>query len=289
MSFLDRFKPVFDDGEMLWSLCWKHNDLHRPNLSLTYTGRYRGRFRCWACSFAGKVTDSTLQEILKRCDTGKRKCITKSANYLQQYLVSRQGLICGAPKESLAILGLPKGIDLDVIGRLKPGWTGKSLLFPLYNEEMSLVGVHQRPEKRNLKGSTIGIFAPKDMLLNFEEPLLICEGVTDLICLLLMGFNALGRFSANTCNNIIKEIITDTDITRVIIIPDNDEIGKIGAKKLKQDLQSIVSCDILYVDERFKDVKDWYNNEPIEIAETITKKVLSFEGYINDTIIRASV
>lgn len=269
MSLFYKLKPVFDDGTMLWFFCPAHSDKNRPNLSLTYDGKYRGRWKCWACGYSGRVGVRMLKEILKGYNMGRRKqictAVRTDVDWFNMWLLSRDNSVSnGVISQILGFVNPSCGSLASVVDKLNAGWDGKSLLFPLRGANMNVVGVHKRPEKTNLRGSCIGIYAPPAFNLfpiDNTKPLFICEGVTDLICLLMMGFNALGRFSAATCNKIIKDVIANTSVTRVIIIPDNDEIGKKGAEKLKKDLQEVVACDIMYVDEQWKDVKEMYNAE----------------------------
>ena len=281
MSFLDSFKPVLDDGEMLWSLCWKHKDIHRPNLSLTYTGYYKGRWKCWACGATGKVTDSTLQEILKRYGMGKRKTICKGVDWFHTWLLSRENLFGISFLTFKQVLGFTNecyGFLVPVIDRLGAGWDGKSLLFPMKNAAGQIVGIHKRPEKRNLKGSTLGIFAPRDIVIG--NKLFITEGVTDTICSMLMGYPTIGRTSANSCNKIIFDLLKDKKCSKLYIVADNDAIGIDGANKLANELTNDKRDAIVILPpQSYKDIKEVVNDNGLDWTRR----------YINDRFIRASV
>lgn len=279
-TFLDKFVPIFDDGESVWSLCFRHKDLHRPNLSLTYTGYYKGRWKCWACGATGKVTDSTLKGILKRYSMGKRKPINylDKFSYLTEWLKSRENLIGMTNDVISKTLDFVEPLDslaVKVIGQLEVGWTGKSLLFPMYNERFSLVGVHKRPEKRNLKGSTLGIFAPRDIVIG--NKLFVTEGVTDTICMMLMGYSTIGRTSANSCNKIIFNLLKDKKCS-ILIVADNDGVGIDGANRLANELATD-ERDVLVIlpPQGYKDIKETVNDRGLDW----TRRYIN-ERFLND-------
>ena len=296
MSFLHNFRPIFDDGERLWGFCAHHKDVYRPNLSLAYTGKYMGKFKCWACGYQGRITLESLVQILK--DFGKdyrqdmstiKKSYHNSSNINWLDVFSEIPVIDITEKQICTMLGFKESLadnPGDYLGCLGAIFNGHCIIFPMYDENLHITGLHLRPHKTNLRGSKIGVFMDPRSIATFSgSEVFICEGVTDLICLLYMGFKAIGRFSASLSSDIIVKLVTKCKIPKVVIIPDNDTIGIKSAQKLAEKLKIVLihltyrqSCDILYLDERYKDIKDFCNQrgfayvkEKIEQAKNLTK------------------
>ena len=281
-KFIDYFKPVFDDGERLWSYCFEHKDTHRPNLCLSYQGKYTGQFKCWACGYRGKISLEKLAQIIKEYKPHYNKTLKPSQRALGHpcphkskkdiftiWDYYKKNPTYDVINKSSSILGLTNVLPEDVatiIKSLGGVYTPKAIAFPMYNEYLQIVGLHLRPYKTNLRGSKVGVFLDPQSLTG--QIVYITEGVTDLMCLLYLGYKAIGRFSATTTDDIIVKLVTKYKIPKIVIIPDNDMPGWEGAKNLREKLEKTKKtlhkgdvCDIIYVEEEYKDVREFVNSK----------------------------
>ncbi|KKK85839.1 hypothetical protein LCGC14_2769200, partial [marine sediment metagenome] len=60
---MNKFKIEYISDNRAWSFCPFHDDKARPNLSISLDKEYYGRFKCWACSKEGNLTDKQMKEL----------------------------------------------------------------------------------------------------------------------------------------------------------------------------------------------------------------------------------
>jgi 5S rRNA maturation endonuclease (ribonuclease M5) len=97
--------------------------------------------------------------------------------------------------------------------------------------------------KKSYPGTRLGLFMPLDWDIG-TPTVYICEGFSDTVAMTYAGFRALGRACA-THNKSVVEYVETYSPERVIIVADNDEIGKKGANHLKSHLLLHTECGIL--------------------------------------------
>lgn len=147
--------------------------------------------------------------------------------------------ILGVTPRSLLLLGLAKGENC---------WA-----FPMFDENRRIVGIKRRfpdNQKRSVRHSKLGVYFPLNF--NKEVTAVICEGESDTAAMLSLGLNAIGRASANSCEDILARLIGNQD---AVIIADDDKDGIRFAYKLKAKLPN--SCVIV---SRYGDARGWYNS-----------------------------
>jgi len=203
------------------------------------------------------VSDEPLPSKTSECE------INNFDNYVSQ---CQQRLT----SENLAELSASLGVSAQSLKRLYIGWDGTGYTFPMSNDFGKIIGVRRRftnGQKGSLKGSQTGLFIPAD--LSNSGPLLLCEGTTDTATALDLGFDAIGR---PNCNSKVEMTVNAAkNRTEVVIIGDNDAIGKAGAKKLADVfLQNSSKVKIVYPPETIKDLRQW-------IASGLTAEQLQAE------------
>jgi DNA primase len=126
------------------------------------------------------------------------------------------------------------------MGMFGVGWDGEAYTIPMFNEDFLSIGVQRRwpnavkGNKCCVSGSMLGLFLPIEIR---SSTIFICEGASDAIAVYDLGFDAIGRPSCNSCVEIVCQWVgINEDIKHIIIIPDNDEVGKDGAKELHKCL-----------------------------------------------------
>ena len=147
------------------------------------------------------------------------------------------------------------GVSMQSLKRLCIGWDGRAYTFPMSNDFSKIIGIRRRfpnGRKVSLTGSRTGMFIPSD--LSPEGCLLICEGPTDTAAALDLGFDAIGRPNCNS--KVTLTVAFCKGRSEVIIICDNDDAGKTGAKKLAEKL--LLHCSyvkIIYPPAGIKDLR----------------------------------
>lgn len=108
--------------------------------------------------------------------------------------------------------------------------------------------------KVSIMSSKMGLFIPSD--LPTKGLLLICEGASDTAAALDLGFVAIGRPS---CNSKVEMTANFARGRAVVIVSDNDEVGKIGSKKLARALSLICpDVKVIFPPYGIKDLRQWF-------------------------------
>ena len=148
------------------------------------------------------------------------------------------------------------GVSAASLNRLNVGWDGEAYTFPMSNDFGNVIGIQRRfpnGRKVSVTGSKIGMFIPADLLT--EGILLICEGATDTAAGLVLGFAAVGRPNCNSRITMVSRFIKGRE---VVIISDDDDVGRAGAEKLAAKL--IHYCPdvrIIQPPASIKDLRAW--------------------------------
>jgi hypothetical protein len=160
--------------------------------------------------------------------------------------------------EQLNNLSQRLGVSTQSLKRLHIGWHGEAYTFPMSDSQGQIIGIRRRfpnGRKVSLTGSKTGLFIPTDLAGN--EPLIICEGVTDSAAALDLGFTAIGRPNCNSCVDMTARFAKGR---KVVIIGDNDKPGKVGVEKLAEKL--LLHCSsvkVIYPPDGIKDLRCWFN------------------------------
>jgi DNA primase len=179
--------------------------------------------------------------------------------------------------EKLNGLASSLGVSTASLNRLNVGWDGKAYTFPMSNDFGKIIGIQRRfpnGRKVSVKHSKTGLFIPSD--LPAESTLLICEGPTDTAAALDLGYAAFGRPS---CNSKVEMTANFTRGRAVIIVSDNDSVGRSGSKKLARILSlSCPSVKIIYPPEGTKDLRQWFTaGLSKEILQELIQKIKPIE------------
>lgn len=149
------------------------------------------------------------------------------------------------------------GVSTQSLRRLRIGFNGEAYTFPMSDTQGRIIGIRRRfpnGRKISLTGSKTGLFIPTD--LDSSRLLLVCEGGTDTGAALDLGFDAIGRPNCNSKIRMTAEAAKGR--AEIVIIGDNDEAGRCGAKKLADALAlHYPSVKIIYPPEGIKDLRQW--------------------------------
>jgi|SRR5262245_15096932 len=188
---------------------------------------------------------------------------------------------------TLQHLSATLGIPVPVLVRLRAGWheEGGFWTFPMRDSTGRVVGIRARSTsgaKFCVTGSKEGCFFIPDDLAGHLTRLPVVEGPTDLATVLALGFTGVGRPSCSGGRFILRQMVKTLKPDEVVIFPDSDEPGRIGATRLANDL--VLYCrrvGVTLVPPGHKDVRDavragWSDGDIERAIETSSPTVIRF-------------
>jgi len=214
---------------------------HKPKLEINYTENKQGNnpWHCWACDKRGKTINSLFKqvkaspdqftELKKLVKTGSEVTdytVTKSITLPKEYksLISSNDLIARHAKSYLKSRNIYEDDIIKYnIGYCESGRYAKMVIIPSYDENGNLNYFTGRSfEKdpyikyRNPEASRDII--PFELFINFNLPLVLCEGPFDAIAIKRNAIPLLGK---NIQQNLMKKIVKST-VEKIYIALDTD-------------------------------------------------------------------
>lgn len=256
-----QLKIVYAEPTIVWSYCVFHNDTIRPNLSISLTGKYYGRYKCWACRKSGYLTKLQIKQLdLINCSPS-----ISVQNYNKEYIdwnSFNRDCYNNLKKFPLLAIGLAKQLNVSMksLNDWGVGYDGISFTIPMkggYGDRYDCGAQRRFPDnsKRCVKGSCLGYMHPKEPL---SYTLYLCEGFSDGISVYDLGFCSASRPHCHYTDNVMDYIFNVWCwFDNVVIIPDNDIVGINGAKMLYEKFQhNGINCD-MFKFEGAKDIREY--------------------------------
>ena len=207
------------------------------------------KWHCWTCNSGGKK----LTSLLKKLDIDRKTIsiireIYGDSNYNPLLEDADTKVYIQLPKEFISLGESPKGFNPEYkhaihyltqrgigikdiikynIGYCKEGLYGQRIIIPSYNSDGSLnyfVSRSYYPEnKMKYKNPPIS----KNIIcfesqVNWNEPIILCEGVFDAITIKRNAIPLLGKFPSR---NLVEKIFM-SGVSNIIISLDNDAINE---------------------------------------------------------------
>ena len=207
------------------------------------------KWHCWTCNSGGKK----LTSLLKKLDVDRKTIsiireIYGDSNYNPQLEDADTKVFISLPKEFISLNETPKGFNPEYkhaihyltqrgigmkeiikynIGYCKEGLYSRRVIIPSYNSDGSLnyfvSRSYYQEEKMKYKNPPIS----KNVIcfesqVNWNEPIILCEGVFDAITIKRNAIPLLGKFPSR----ILVEKIFMSGISDIIISLDNDAINE---------------------------------------------------------------
>ena len=273
-----KLKVEYVSNNRAWCCCPWHDDVYRPNLSITLTKDYYGRYKCWACNKTGKLSKKEM-ENLNLCEYESYK---NNGNY-----TIRWGSLVSDYVSNLNRLPLIKTALINSLGvggscfcRWSIGYDGQAYTIPMYGIYEDIKGIQRRfpnSKKCCVTGSKLGIFK-SEKFIGCDIPLFICEGFSDTICVEDLGFQVIGRPHRHYVREIVDylDIIIDYgECSNIVIIPDNDKVGKDGAGELFDKIDKEIRCSDLdlFIFEGAKDIRAYIE---LKGKDTVREELQSY-------------
>lgn len=268
-------KLVREDSQHWWFHCVFHKGDSEPSMVVNKTDPYRLWYRCWACNANGSpkyFATHYLGHDPKLIDSQIEPCSDAITILKERYKMNwetKRGCPLNHIPDEEKRLAEMVGVSVETIRKFSIGIKDDKYLIPMYDEN-GICGISTRfyefnslvgwvCEKRCIKGSHHGWFAPANPIYRREFPTFITEGWSDTAIILEMGFQAMGRFNA-----LHTAIHPDWDEGRIYIVSDTDECGLKGSQKLQRLIGGkIILPQTLHgvTQHYWKDIREMYLNE----------------------------
>lgn len=270
---------------------------YKPKLEICLdenTPHYQ-KFNCWVCGFKGKKlinlfktidapSDKILElkSIIKPTGPLEEQIITEKIKLPDEYQPILNNSSFGA-KRALTYLK-NRGLTEDDITKYNIGYceTGKysdMVIIPSYDESGSLnyfVGRSYIPESnRKLNPDVSRNIIPFEILINWNSPIILCEGMFDAISIKRNAIPLLGK---NIQSKLMSKIVSST-VKKVYIALDKDAI-KQALDFCEQLINEGKTVHLVELEDKdpnemgFKSfIKLLYNSSPLTYSGLLEKKL----------------
>ncbi len=214
---------------------------HKPKLEINYTENKQGNnpWHCWACDKRGKTISSLFKqvkaspdkftELKKLVKTGSEVAdytITKSVTLPKEYkpLISNNDLIARHAKAYLKSRNIGEDDIIKYnIGYCESGRYSKMIIIPSYDANGNLNyftgrSFEKEPYIKYRNPEVSRDIIPFELFINFDLPLVLCEGPFDAIAIKRNAIPLLGK---NIQDSLMKKIVQST-VEKIYIALDTD-------------------------------------------------------------------
>ena len=230
------------------------------------------KWHCWTCNSGGKK----LTSLLKKLDVDRKTIsiireIYGDSNYNPKLEDADTKVYIQLPKEFISLGESPKGFNPEYkhaihyltqrgigikdiikynIGYCKEGLYGQRIIIPSYNSDGSLnyfVSRSYYPEnKMKYKNPPIS----KNIIcfesqVNWNEPIILCEGVFDAITIKRNAIPLLGKFPSR---NLVEKIFM-SGVSDIIISLDSDAINE-ALKAAEYFRKQGINVKMMYMEDK---------------------------------------
>jgi hypothetical protein len=166
----------------------------------------------------------------------------------------------------IAETGERLNLATESLMRFGVGWSFREdcSTWPMCNAKGQIVGITRRfgnGKKKVMSGHKAGIYMPADLpedMSNPSLPLLVCEGGSDAVTGLDLGFWSVGRFSCTHGAKLLVNFVRHRCPSLVVIVKDADGPGHRGAESLASTLLPyLVSLKVITPPAPYKDLRAW--------------------------------
>jgi hypothetical protein len=196
----------------------------------------------WSIGYLHKIPQDKVAELKKMINDSQDKQMvvrTKGRNAFVDFKALSEIYRREMSPKLIVELAQQLNVRPDALQRLGIGWSSNycCYTFPMVNENFEVTGIQRRwthGAQAVIENSRIGVFLPLGFRHEIDTTTFVTEGASDTAAALSMGLNAIGRYSASTCEDIICQYVEDH---RVFIVSDYDPAGLHGATKLCEKLK----------------------------------------------------
>ena len=249
---------------------------HKPNLEVNLTENKEGKnpWHCWACNVKGtsvyqlfkkiKAPSDKISEVQSLVKSSKSFKINKSdssitlpSEFIGLSTVDNNDI---AAKHALAYLKKRNISKYDIIkyniGYCKSGLYANMIIIPTYNDDGQLNyftarSFEKEPYVKYRNPSVSRNIIPNEYLINWNVPVILCEGLFDAIAIKRNAIPLLGK---NIQNNLMKKLVTSL-VNKIYIALDRDAIK-----------QALKFCEMLMAEGKEVYLVDMQDKDPSEMG-----------------------
>jgi len=249
---------------------------HKPKLEVNLTENREGKnpWHCWACDVRGttiynlfkqlKVEAGKLSELsslVKTSKSIKETQVTTTISLPDEYINLSSGDLSDiSAKHAIAYLKKRHISKYDIlkynIGYCKSGLYNNMIIIPTYDEDGRLNYFTARsfekdPYIKYRNPSVSRDIIPNEHLINWNVPIILCEGLFDAIAIKRNAIPLLGK---NIQNNLMKKVIS-SKVDKIYIALDRDAIK-----------QALRFCEMLLAENKEVYLVDLQDKDPSEMG-----------------------
>jgi len=249
---------------------------HKPKLEVNLTENREGKnpWHCWACDVRGttiynlfkqlKVEAGKLSELsslVKTSKSIKETQVTTTISLPDEYISLSSGDLSDiSAKHAIAYLKKRHISKYDIlkynIGYCKSGLYNNMIIIPTYDEDGRLNYFTARsfekdPYIKYRNPSVSRDIIPNEHLINWNVPIILCEGLFDAIAIKRNAIPLLGK---NIQNNLMKKVIS-SKVDKIYIALDRDAIK-----------QALRFCEMLLAENKEVYLVDLQDKDPSEMG-----------------------
>ena len=270
---LSKSKKTSGDNYAFWSPFITH---HKPKLEVNLTENKEGKnpWHCWACNVKGTTIYSLFKQLKTTADKfSELSSLVKTSKSIKDFKVNNTislpdefiSLSHGklndiSAKHALAYLNKRNISKHDIIkyniGYCNNGLYANMIIIPTYNAEGKLNYFTARsfendPYIKYRNPSVSRDIIPNEHLINWNVPIILCEGLFDAMAIKRNAIPLLGK---NIQKSLMKKIVTSL-VDKIYIALDKDAI--------KQALQF---CEKLMAEGKEVYLIDLQDKDPSEMG-----------------------
>ncbi len=257
---------------------------HKPKLEVNLTENREGKnpWHCWACDVRGTTIYSLfkqlkadvskfteLKSLVKTSKSIKETQVVSSVSLPNEYIslnnVDNSGIMA---RHALAYLKNRHVSKYDIleynIGYCKTGLYKNMIIIPTYNANGSLNyftarSFEKEPYVKYRNPSASRDVIPNEHLINWNVPVILCEGLFDAMAIKRNAIPLLGK---NIQSSLMKKIVTSV-VDKIYIALDRDAIK-----------QALKFCERLMAEGKEVYLVDMQDKDPSEMGfENFTKLI----------------
>lgn len=249
---------------------------HKPKLEVNLTENREGKnpWHCWACNVrgttiynlfkqlkveSGKFTE--LKSLVKTSKSIKETQVVNSVSLPDEYISLSSGDLSGiTARHALAYLKKRHISKYDIlkynIGYCKSGLYNNMIIIPTYDADGRLNyftarSFEKEPYIKYRNPSASRDIIPNEHLINWNVPVVICEGLFDAIAIKRNAIPLLGK---NIQSSLMKKIVTSL-VDKIYIALDRDAIK-----------QALRFCEMLLAEGKEVYLVDLQDKDPSEMG-----------------------
>ena len=249
---------------------------HKPKLEVNLTENKEGKnpWHCWACDVKGtsvyqlfkkiKAPSDKISEVQSLVKSSKSFKINKSdssitlpSEFIGLSTVDNNDI---AAKHALAYLKRRNISKYDIIkyniGYCKSGLYANMIIIPTYNDDGQLNyftarSFEKEPYVKYRNPSVSRNIIPNEHLINWNVPVILCEGLFDAIAIKRNAIPLLGK---NIQSSLMKKIVTSI-VDKIYIALDRDALK-----------QALKFCEMLMAEGKEVYLVDMQDKDPSEMG-----------------------